>query len=135
MKYLTDQQLKQSCLTVNKQWNQCALKGFIRKNFYFKFFFFSLKIVLENRSPISQIPNEILLRLFIYYLNPYDLFNSCIHVNKQWKNIINDRSIWRIVNPINWAKGQWDSNIPLEETKIDEDENLPYVKKRSFFYK
>ncbi len=92
-----------------------------------------MKIVLENRSPISQIPNEILLRLFTYYLNPYDLFNSCIHVNKQWKNIINDRSIWRIVNPINWAKGQWDSNIPLEETKIDEDENLPYVKNVHFF--
>lgn len=27
MKYLTDQQLKESCLTINKQWNQCALKG------------------------------------------------------------------------------------------------------------
>jgi hypothetical protein len=28
MKYLTDQQLKQSCLRVNKQWNKCASKGF-----------------------------------------------------------------------------------------------------------
>ena len=28
MKYLTDRQLKQSCLRVNKQWNQCASKGF-----------------------------------------------------------------------------------------------------------
>ncbi len=107
-----------------------------------------MKIVLETRSPISQIPNEILLRLFTYYLNPYDLFNSCIRVNKQWRNIINDRSIWKIVNPINWAKGyisfylckftfyflgQWDSNIPLEETKIDEDDNLSYVINNSFF--
>lgn len=28
MKYLSNQQLKESCLTVNKQWNQCAAKGF-----------------------------------------------------------------------------------------------------------
>jgi hypothetical protein len=27
MKYLNDRQLKQSCLKVNKQWNQCASKG------------------------------------------------------------------------------------------------------------
>ncbi|CAF0766905.1 unnamed protein product [Adineta steineri] len=106
MKYLTDRQLKQSCLRVNKQWNQCALK------------------VLDTRSPISQIPNEILLRLFTYYLNPYDLFHSCIHVNKQWKNIINDKSIWKIVNPINWSKGQWDSNIPLEDINKHEDDTI-----------
>jgi hypothetical protein len=105
MKYLTDQQIKQSCLIVNKQWNQCALKGFIIfLKIIFNFLFF-LKIVLEDRSPISQIPNEILLRLFTYYLNPYDLFNSCIRVNKQWQNIIKDRTIWKIVNPINWARG------------------------------
>ncbi|CAF1183879.1 unnamed protein product [Rotaria sp. Silwood1] len=102
MKYLNDRQLKQSCLRVNKQWNQCALK------------------VLRNRSPISQIPEEILLRLFKYYLNPYDLFNSCIHVNKHWKYIIKDKTIWNIVNPINWARGQFDSNIPFEETNIDQ---------------
>ncbi|CAF5122231.1 unnamed protein product [Rotaria sp. Silwood1] len=102
MKYLNDRQLKQSCLRVNKQWNQCALK------------------VLRNRSPISQIPDEILLRLFKYYLNPYDLFNSCIHVNKHWKYIIKDKTIWNIVNPINWARGQFDSNIPFEETNIDQ---------------
>jgi hypothetical protein len=29
--------------------------------------------------------------------------------------------------------GQWDSNIPLEETKIDEDDNLSYVINNSFF--
>ena len=27
MKYLTNEQLKKSCLIVNKQWNQCAVKG------------------------------------------------------------------------------------------------------------
>jgi hypothetical protein len=68
--------------------------------------FFSLKLVLEHRSPISQIPNEILLRLFTYYLNPHDLFSVCNRVNKQWKNIINDPTIWKIVNPINWARGK-----------------------------
>jgi hypothetical protein len=65
-----------------------------------------LKIVLDHRSPISQIPNEILLRLFTYYLNPSDLFNSCIRVNQRWKNIIQDKTIWKIVNPINWAKSK-----------------------------
>ena len=43
MKYLTNQQLKQSCLTVNKQWNQCALKGFSQSflgKFYLKIYFF-----------------------------------------------------------------------------------------------
>jgi len=86
--------------------SMCIKRFYSKKNFFCKFgFFFCLKIVLETRSPISQIPNEILLRLFTYYLNPYDLFTSCIRVNKQWRNIINDRSIWKIVNPINWAKG------------------------------
>ncbi|CAF4643308.1 unnamed protein product, partial [Rotaria sp. Silwood2] len=103
MKYLNDRQLKQSCITVNKQWNQCALK------------------VLKNRCPISQIPDEILLRLFKYYLNPYDLFHSCINVNKQWKYIIKEKTIWNIVNPINWSRGQWDSNISLEETNINQN--------------
>ena len=64
-----------------------------------------MKLVLQHRSPICQIPDEILLRLFTYYLNPHDLFHSCIRVNQQWKNIIQDRSIWKIVNPINWARG------------------------------
>ena len=27
MKYLSNQQIKQSCLTLNKQWNKCASKG------------------------------------------------------------------------------------------------------------
>jgi hypothetical protein len=79
-------------------------KVFNDLDFIFEFFFL-LKLVLEQRSPISQIPNEILLRLFTFYLNPYDLFNTCMGVNKQWKHIINDRTIWKIVNPINWAKG------------------------------
>ncbi|CAF1673172.1 unnamed protein product [Rotaria magnacalcarata] len=105
MKHLTDRQLKQSCLRVNKQWNQCASKA------------------LKNRSPITQFPDEILLRLFNYYLNPYDLFHSCVTVSKQWKFIINEKTIWKTVNSINWARGQWDSNIPLEQTTITTDQN------------
>ena len=66
---------------------------------------FFCKLVLKDRSPISRIPNEILLHLFKYYLNPYDLFVSCIRVNKQWKSIIKDETIWKVINPINWAKG------------------------------
>jgi len=110
---------------------------------------FVLKIVLDHRSPISQIPNEILLRLFTYYLNPYDLFNSCIRVNQRWKNIIQDKTIWKIVNPINWAKSkhfisfhlssklicfldQWNSNIPLEEITTDEDDKISLVRGHFF---
>ena len=83
-----------------------CIKGFVflRENL---FFFILLKVVLQYRSPISQIPNEILLRLFTYYLNSYDLFNSCIRVNKQWKNLIKEKTVWNIVNPINWAKGSF----------------------------
>ena len=69
-------------------------------------FFSSRKLVLEQRSPISKLPDELLLRLFTFYLNPYDLFHRCIGVNKQWKSIVSDRSIWKIVNPINWARGE-----------------------------
>ncbi|CAF2188694.1 unnamed protein product [Rotaria magnacalcarata] len=98
MKHLTDRQLKQSCLRVNKQWNQCASKA------------------LKNRSPITQFPDEILL------------------LSKQWKFIINEKTIWKTVNSINWARGQWDSNIPLEQTTITTDQNrLNEHSKRDFY--
>ncbi|CAF4162802.1 unnamed protein product, partial [Rotaria socialis] len=105
MNYLPDRQIKQSCLRVNKQWNQCASK------------------VLKQRSPISQLPDEIVLRIFKLYLNPYDLFNSCIRVSKQWKYIIKDKTIWKTINPINWTRGQWNSNLPLEEIPVDQYKN------------
>ncbi|CAF1471297.1 unnamed protein product [Rotaria magnacalcarata] len=105
MNYLPDRQIKQSCLRVNKQWNQCASK------------------VLKHRSPISQLPDEIVLRIFKLYLNPYDLFHSCIRVSKQWKYIIKDKTIWKTINPINWARGQWNSSLPLEEIPVDQYKN------------
>jgi hypothetical protein len=30
-----------------------------------------------------------------------------MRVNQQWKNIIQDQTIWKIVNPINWARGKF----------------------------
>jgi len=101
--YLTDEQIHRSCLTVNKQWNHCASK------------------VLRTRSPINRIPNEILLRIFKYHLNPVDLLSSCLQVNRKWKKLIEDKSMWKTVNPINWAKNQWNSNVPQENNLIDED--------------
>lgn len=60
--------------------------------------------VLRTRSPINRIPNEILLRIFKYHLNPVDLLSSCLQVNRKWKKLIEDKSMWKTVNPINWAK-------------------------------
>ena len=108
-KYLTNEQLKQSCLTVNQQWNQCA------------------RNVLEKRSPITNLPNEILLKIFANYLNPFDLLNSCVRVNRQWKQLIQANFIWKIVNPINWAKSEWNSNVPAELIRSDAENLLKYV--------
>lgn len=105
-----------------------------------------LFLVLEDRSPIGQLPNEILLKLFSCYLNPLDLLTSCIRVNKQWKKFIEDQIIWKVVNPINWSRGlsfilfnsniivcffssgQWNSNIPIEEKKNSDEENWAFMK-------
>lgn len=107
-RHLTDDQIKKSCLTVNRQWNTCASKGLcllfdsipsIHLN--------EIVLVLQSRSPIHRIPNEILLRIFKYHLNPYDLFHSCLSVNQKWKKIIEDQSMWKSINPINWARGSF----------------------------
>lgn len=66
---------------------------------------------------MCQLPNEILLKLFRSYLNPYDLLTSCIRVNRQWKDLIEDQIIWKIVNPINWARGFLFFHLPISMLK------------------
>lgn len=104
MKYLSSDQLRQSCLRVNKQWNLCATKGSCPLLLWREGNVL-VRTVLQGRSPICSIPDEILLRLFTFYVNPSDLFRSCVRVNKRWNQICQDRTIWKIVNPINWSKG------------------------------
>lgn len=82
-----------------------CIKRFLLNKNNFLFLKFNSFLVLKDRSPISQLPDEILLRIFKYNLNVYDLFHSCITVSKQWKFIINDKTIWKTVNPINWSRG------------------------------
>ena len=116
LQHLTDRQIKQSCLTLNKQWRQCALKGSllaIAHHLCSPPLPLSFLSVLESRSSIGQLPNELLLRLFKYYLTPLDLLQSSIRVNRLWKSLVHDSTIWKTVNPINWARGRLSSSIVL----------------------
>ena len=104
--HLTDRQLKDSCSRVNQQWNQSVCKGLVSRSMNERIDLRSfVRLVLRGRSAISRLPTELLLRLFRFYLNPLDLLRRCRPINQQWKHLTHDPTLWRSLNPINWAKG------------------------------
>lgn len=69
---------------------------------------------------ISQLPTEIMLRLF-YYLGPEDLCR-CSQVCSSWSELAKTGSLWRHLYPVRWARGK-----PLIACGSLTDRNIVYL--------
>ncbi|XP_035032185.2 F-box/LRR-repeat protein 5 isoform X1 [Hippoglossus stenolepis] len=57
----------------------------------------------DSSTHISQLPTEIMLRLF-HYLGPQDLCR-CSQVSSSWSELAKTGSLWRHLYPVRWARG------------------------------
>ncbi|XP_072246113.1 F-box/LRR-repeat protein 5 isoform X2 [Leuresthes tenuis] len=82
----------------------------------------------KNRNSstyISQLPTEIMLRLF-HYLGPNDLCR-CSQVCSSWSELAKTGSLWRHLYPVHWARGDYYSGPPGD---LDQDPDDEWVKSR-----
>ncbi|XP_041647306.1 F-box/LRR-repeat protein 5 isoform X2 [Cheilinus undulatus] len=82
----------------------------------------------KNRSSsthISQLPTEIMLRLF-HYLGPEDLCH-CSQVCSSWSELAKTGSLWRHLYPVRWARGDYYSGPPGD---LDQEPDEEWVKSR-----
>ncbi|KAM3876065.1 F-box/LRR-repeat protein 5 [Diretmus argenteus] len=64
----------------------------------------------HSSTHISQLPTEIMLRLFLY-LSPEDLCR-CSRVCTTWSELAKAGSLWRHLYPVRWARGDYYSGPP-----------------------
>ncbi|XP_034036440.1 F-box/LRR-repeat protein 5 [Thalassophryne amazonica] len=76
-------------------------------------------------TSISQLPTEIMLRLF-HYLGPEDLCR-CSQVCSSWLDLAKTGSLWRHLYPVRWARGDYYRGPP-EDLGQEPDEQ--WVKSR-----
>ncbi|XP_037554277.1 F-box/LRR-repeat protein 5 [Nematolebias whitei] len=74
---------------------------------------------------ISQLPTEILLRLF-GYLDPVDLCR-CSQVCSSWTELAKSDSLWRHLYPVRWARGDYCRGPPGD---LDQEPDEEWVKSR-----
>ncbi|KAM9384724.1 F-box/LRR-repeat protein 5 [Pholidichthys leucotaenia] len=74
---------------------------------------------------ISQLPTEIILRLF-HYLGPEDLCR-CSQVCSSWSELAKTGSLWRHLYPVHWARGDYYSGPPGD---IDQEPDEEWVRSR-----
>ncbi|XP_023269088.1 F-box/LRR-repeat protein 5 [Seriola lalandi dorsalis] len=79
----------------------------------------------DSSAHISQLPTEIMLRLF-HYLGPEDLCR-CSQVCSSWSGLAKTGSLWRHLYPVRWARGDYYSGPPGEFDQEPDDE---WVKSR-----
>uniref|UniRef100_UPI0037E78329 F-box/LRR-repeat protein 5 n=1 Tax=Semicossyphus pulcher TaxID=241346 RepID=UPI0037E78329 len=82
----------------------------------------------KNCNPsthISQLPAEIMLRLF-HYLGPVDLCR-CSQVCSSWLELAKTGSLWRHLYPVRWARGDYYSGPPED---LDQEPDEEWVKSR-----
>ncbi|XP_062280770.1 F-box/LRR-repeat protein 5 isoform X1 [Scomber scombrus] len=79
----------------------------------------------NSSTHISQLPTEIMLRLF-HYLSPEDLCR-CSQVCTSWSELAKTGSLWRHLYPVHWARGDY-YNGPLGDLNQEPDED--WVKSR-----
>ncbi|KAL1022566.1 hypothetical protein UPYG_G00029350 [Umbra pygmaea] len=72
---------------------------------------------------ISQLPTEVLLRLF-RYLSPEDLCR-CGQVCSAWSNLTKTGSLWRHLYPVRWARGDYYNGPP---DNLDHEPNEDWVR-------
>ncbi|XP_010870445.1 F-box/LRR-repeat protein 5 [Esox lucius] len=69
---------------------------------------------------ISQLPTEVLLRLF-RYLGPEDLCR-CGQVCSSWSNLAKTGSLWRHLYPVRWARGDYYHGPPADLNQEPDEE-------------
>ncbi|XP_053286150.1 F-box/LRR-repeat protein 5 isoform X1 [Pleuronectes platessa] len=79
----------------------------------------------DSSTHISQLPTEIMLRLF-HYLGPQDLCR-CSQVCSSWSELSKTGSLWRHLYPVRWARGDNYCGPPGELYQEPDDE---WVKSR-----
>ncbi|KAM9761682.1 F-box/LRR-repeat protein 5 [Menidia menidia] len=82
----------------------------------------------KNRNSstyISQLPAEIMLRLF-RYLGPSDLCR-CSQVCSAWAELAKTGSLWRHLYPVRWARGDYYSGPPGD---LDQEPDEEWVTSR-----
>ncbi|XP_026160601.1 F-box/LRR-repeat protein 5 isoform X2 [Mastacembelus armatus] len=79
----------------------------------------------DSSAHISQLPAEIMLRLF-YYLGPDDLCR-CSQVCSSWSELAKTGSLWRHLYPVHWARGDYYRGPPGD---LDQEPDEEWVKSR-----
>ncbi|XP_071342920.1 F-box/LRR-repeat protein 5 isoform X2 [Trachinotus anak] len=79
----------------------------------------------DSSAHISQLPTEIMLRLF-HYLGPEDLCR-CSQVCSSWSEVAKTGSLWRHLYPVRWARGDYYSGPPGD---LDQEPDEEWVKSR-----
>ncbi|XP_020486512.1 F-box/LRR-repeat protein 5 [Labrus bergylta] len=79
----------------------------------------------NSSTHISQLPTEIMLRLF-HYLSPESLCR-CSQVCSSWSELAKTGSLWRHLYPVHWARGDYYSGPPED---LDQEPDEEWVKSR-----
>ncbi|XP_061593923.1 F-box/LRR-repeat protein 5 [Cololabis saira] len=79
----------------------------------------------DSSTHISQLPTEIMLRLFLY-LGPDDLCR-CSQVCSSWSELAKTGSLWRHLYPVRWARGDYYSGPPGD---LDQEADEEWVESR-----
>ncbi|XP_068599473.1 F-box/LRR-repeat protein 5 [Brachionichthys hirsutus] len=79
----------------------------------------------NSSTHITQLPTEIMLRLF-NYLGPEDLCR-CSQVCSSWSELSKMGSLWRHLYPVRWARGDYYNGPPGD---LDQDPDEDWVKSR-----
>ncbi|CAB1419467.1 unnamed protein product [Pleuronectes platessa] len=78
----------------------------------------------DSSTHISQLPTEIMLRLF-HYLGPQDLCR-CSQVCSSWSELSKTGSLWRHLYPVRWARGELYQEPDDEWVKSRQNEGRAY---------
>ncbi|XP_029003043.1 F-box/LRR-repeat protein 5 [Betta splendens] len=79
----------------------------------------------DSSTHISQLPTEIMLRLF-RYLGPADLCR-CSQVCSTWSELAKTGFLWKHLYPVRWARGDYYSGPPGD---LDQEPDEEWVKSR-----
>ncbi|XP_029987380.1 F-box/LRR-repeat protein 5 isoform X2 [Sphaeramia orbicularis] len=86
---------------------------------------YELEQNVNSSTHISQLPSEIMLRLF-HYLGPEDLCR-CSQVCSSWSDLAKTGSLWRHLYPVRWARGDYYNGPPGD---LDQEPDEEWVKSR-----
>uniref|UniRef100_A0A3B5KBM1 F-box/LRR-repeat protein 5 n=1 Tax=Takifugu rubripes TaxID=31033 RepID=A0A3B5KBM1_TAKRU len=86
---------------------------------------YELEKTWSSSAHISQLPTEIMLRLF-HYLSPEDLCR-CSQVCSSWSELAKTGSLWRHLYPVRWARGDYYSGPPGD---LDQEPDEDWVRSR-----